>query len=134
MLTKLILEHFKCFEKLHLALAPLTLLSGANATGKSTILQSLAILNQTSVEREWNKTIILNASDIALGSVGDIIDKVTGKRTFKIGLHSDFFECLWTMKAEDRLSLSVPIESISWRESDDNWKEKTYNIGDIGAA
>jgi len=128
MLTKLILEHFKCFEKLHLELAPLTLLSGANATGKSTILQSLAILNQTSVEREWSKTLIFNASNTELGSAGDIIDKLTGQKIFKIGLHSHSFECLWTMKATDRLSLSAPIESISWRESGNNWDETIYNV------
>jgi len=124
MLTKLILEHFKCFEKLHLALAPLTLLSGANATGKSTILQSLAILNQTCVEREWNEKLIFNASNIALGSAGDIVDKVSGRKIFKIGLHSHSFECLWTMRVLGRSSLSVPIQSISWRESDNNWEEK----------
>jgi predicted ATPase len=116
MLTKIIVEHFKCFKKLHLPLAPLTLLSGANATGKSTVLQALAILHQTAVESEWNKTLSLNASTISLGSVGDVIDKITGQKEFKIGVHSESFECLWTMIAQDRSALSVPIRQIACKE------------------
>lgn len=127
MLTKIIAEHFKCFKKLHLPLAPLTLLSGANATGKSTILQVLAVLYQTAVESEWNKTLSLNASNISLGSADDVIDKITGRKEFKIGLHSDAFECIWTMIADDRSALSVPIRQISWKEKE-RWNEKNFQI------
>lgn len=52
MLTGVYLEHFKCFERLSLRLSPLTLLSGLNAAGKSTILQALTLLHQTAIERE----------------------------------------------------------------------------------
>ncbi len=74
MLTKITLEHFKCFEILKLPLAPLTLLSGTNATGKSTVLQSLAILHQTIVENEWAKTLMINGQTISLGTADDVID------------------------------------------------------------
>jgi predicted ATPase len=127
MLTKITVEHFKCFKKLHLQLAPLTLLSGANATGKSTILQAFALLHQTASESEWNKTLSLNASNISLGSADDVIDKITGRKEFSIGLHSDAFECLWTMIAEDRSALSVPIRQISWKEKE-RWNEKIFTI------
>ncbi len=127
MLTKILVEHFKCFKKLHLPLAPLTLLSGANATGKSTILQALAMLHQTAVESEWNKTLSLNASNISLGSADDVIDKITGRKEFKIGLHSESFECLWTMIAKDRLALAVPIHQISWKEKE-RWNERIFKI------
>ena len=43
MLTRVEITHFKCFERLVLPLAPLTLLSGANAAGKSTLLQALVL-------------------------------------------------------------------------------------------
>ncbi len=48
--NKLQLEYFKCFEKLSLPLANLTLLSGVNSSGKSTVLQTLALLNQTAID------------------------------------------------------------------------------------
>lgn len=127
MLKKITIEHFKCFKKLHLPLAPLTLLSGANAAGKSTILQALALLHQTAIESEWNKAINLNASTISLGAADDVIDKITGQKEFKIGLQTEAVECVWTMRAEERSTLSVPIDEISWREKDE-WKEKLFEI------
>ncbi len=46
MLSSLELTNFKCFKKLNIPIAPLTLLTGLNNTGKSTILQSLRMLHQ----------------------------------------------------------------------------------------
>ena len=49
MLARIELRHFKCFEVLKLPLRPLTLLSGANASGKSSVMQALVLLHQTIV-------------------------------------------------------------------------------------
>ena len=46
MLTRIHIENLKCFETLSLPLAPLTLLTGFNAGGKSTALQPLLLLGQ----------------------------------------------------------------------------------------
>ncbi len=116
------LEQFKCFGTLNLPLAPLTLLSGWNSSGKSSILQSMAILHQTSIESEWTKSLILNSSTVSLGTVGDVVNKITGRKEFKIGLSSDTFECIWTMGVDDRTSLSAPIRKVSYKENND-WKE-----------
>lgn len=43
MLTQLSVEGFKCFDHLNLRLAPLTLLVGTNASGKSTVIQSIML-------------------------------------------------------------------------------------------
>ncbi len=47
MLEKLRLHNFKCFREASLRLAPLTLLTGANGTGKSSVIQSLLLLRQS---------------------------------------------------------------------------------------
>lgn len=127
MLTKIILEHFKCFKKLHLPLAPLTLLAGMNASGKSTVLQALAILHQTVVTNEWAQNLILNDDLVSLGTAGDMIDQVTGRNKFRIGLSSHSCSCLWTMVIDDHSVLSVPIQTISWQEKD-NWQKVTYEV------
>jgi predicted ATPase len=132
MLTRIYLEHFKCFRNLKLHLAPLTLLSGTNATGKSTILQALAILHQTIIENEWSESLILNSETTSLGTTGDVIDKLTGRREFKIGLDGENFESLWIMEASDRFSLSSPVKHITWREAN-NWERIEINLnGDNG--
>lgn len=46
MLTKLELNNFKCFSRLDLPLAPLTLLAGLNNSGKSSVLQAICMLRQ----------------------------------------------------------------------------------------
>lgn len=127
MLEQISLEYFKCFEKLHLPVSSLTLLSGANARGKSTILQALAILNQTSVESEWNKSLLLNAATITLGAVNDVIDQISGRNQFKIGLKTKYCECLWVLESQNRFSLTIPIKEIIWSEAD-KWEKVSISI------
>ncbi|MFI6850389.1 DUF3696 domain-containing protein [Kitasatospora sp. NBC_00085] len=47
MLDRISLQNFKAFAQQDIALAPLTLLTGLNSSGKSTVLQSLALLRQS---------------------------------------------------------------------------------------
>ena len=72
MLERIDLRHFKCFELLKLPLRPLTLLSGVNASGKSSVLQALVLLHQTMREHEWSSRLMLNGSTIRLGTVADV--------------------------------------------------------------
>ena len=86
MLTQIDLRHFKCFESLKLPLRPLTLLSGANASGKSSVLQALVLLHQTMREHEWSSRLMLNGGAVRLGTVADVIDQVHGHGTYEITL------------------------------------------------
>src|SRR4051794_18484493 len=47
MLEQLQLTNFKCFEKSAIPLGSLTLLSGLNGMGKSSVIQSLLLLRQS---------------------------------------------------------------------------------------
>lgn len=86
MLTRIELRHFKCFELLKLPLAPLTLLSGANASGKSTVLQALGLLHQNIKDAYWSSRLSLNGSVLRLGRASDVIDQVHGRRTCSVAL------------------------------------------------
>lgn len=111
MLTWLNLENFKCFELLRLPLSPLTLLSGSNASGKSSALQALVLLHQTMREHEWSTRLMLNGTTIRLGTVADVVDKVHGRRTFEIGAADDEVTCRWTFAGE-RSEMSMAVESV----------------------
>lgn len=102
MLTRIDLEHFKCFELLKLPLGRLTLLSGSNASGKSSVLQALVLLHQTIREHEWSTRLQLNGREISLGTVADVVDKVTGRFGFGIGLLDDDRHVRWHFEAEDK--------------------------------
>ena len=54
MLTNIKLENFKCFKELDLTCAPLTLLTGINGTGKSSVFQALVLLRQTVEQRTFD--------------------------------------------------------------------------------
>ena len=89
MLARIDLRHFKCFTLLKLPLRPLTLLSGTNASGKSSVIQALAVLHQTMRDHEWSSLFILNGSAVQLGTTADVIDQVHGHRSCGISLQED---------------------------------------------
>lgn len=112
MLTRLNLEVFKCFERLRLPLAPLTLLSGPNASGKSSILQALVLLHQTMHEHEWSTRLMLNGVSLRLGTVSDVVDKVHGRSNFEIGVVDEDVYYHWRFFG-DRSEMSMAVERVS---------------------
>jgi len=112
MLNRLDLHDFKCFELLKLPLASLTLLSGANASGKSSVLQALVLLHQTMRDHEWASRILLNGDAIKLGTVGDIVDKVHGRKTVEMGLLDGDLEYHWSFSG-DRSEMSMGVATVS---------------------
>lgn len=111
MLSLLELKHFKCFDLLRLPLCPLTLLSGSNASGKSSVLQSLVLMHQTIREHEWSTRLMLNGSSVQLGVVADVVDKTHGRHRFDIGLVDDEVTCYWTFSGE-RSEMSMSVEKV----------------------
>ena len=98
-LTGIDLKHFKCFDLLKLPLRPLTLLSGANASGKSSVLQALVLLHQTMTEHEWSHRLLLNGGAIRLGTVADVVDQ-RARRSCQIALRTDDNEIRWEFAGE----------------------------------
>ncbi|MGE4557183.1 MAG: AAA family ATPase [Desulfovibrionaceae bacterium] len=115
MLTRLELQHFKCFKRLLLPLAPLTLLSGANASGKSSVLQALVLLNQTMREHEWSTRLMLNGNTIRLGVVSDVVDEIHGRRSCDIGISNENAYYQWHFSGE-RSEMSMGINRIKMNE------------------
>lgn len=111
MLTRLDLQYFKCFELLRLPLSPLTLLSGPNASGKSSALQALVLLHQTMREHEWSTRLMLNGAAMRLGTVSDVVDKTHGRRSFEIGIVDSELSCHWTFTG-DRSEMSMVVGRI----------------------
>ena len=120
MLTKIELRSFKCFELLRLPLAPLTLLTGFNASGKSSVLQALGLLHQTMSEAEYSTRLLLNGSVVQLGTLADVVDQLSGNRDeFEIGVEDDIISdppymvssCAWTFGG-DRRDMSIAVRRV----------------------
>lgn len=127
MLSRIDLNKFKCFDSLHLPIGQLTLLTGLNASGKSTVLQALVLLNQTALDCEWSDEIRLDGTKISLGTVTDVIDKVTGRGELGIGLRWRDVECLWNMKSGDRSAMTMSVDNVEWRL--DGTDNRIFNNG-----
>jgi len=116
MLRTLELTHFKCFAKQRFELGALTLLTGLNGMGKSTVLQSLLLLRQSDVLTQFlidaSRTIfsdsaphegevstvaslILNGRYIACGTARDLLhegaeeDEIRIRLEWENGHHAD---------------------------------------------
>jgi len=111
-LTELHITSFKCFERLALPLRPLTLLSGTNGGGKSSVIQSLVLLGHTLSHREWSASLLLDGPDLALGSAADVLNQRAARRRLSLGASRADQTIRWTFRAEDRRALSVELESI----------------------
>lgn len=126
MLNSLTLRYFKCFESLDLPLAPLTLLSGTNASGKSSVLQALVLLHQTMQEHESSTRLMLNGKYIKLGTVQDVVNEQHGVKSFEIGFEYNKHSYLWSFTGgRQELSLDVKKLCIDNKEIDfDKVKEE----------
>ena len=96
MIHSLRIKNFKCFEDQNFELGCLTLLSGLNGTGKSTVLQALILLRQsyqqgllTAESSAQTPHAIMAESGLALN--GDLIQLGTGRDVFYEGATSDEF-------------------------------------------
>ncbi|NES22274.1 MAG: AAA family ATPase [Symploca sp. SIO3E6] len=73
MLKAIIVKNFKCFkEETVFPLGQLTLLTGINGRGKSTMLQSLLLMRQSIEHNENGGQLVLNGSCVNLGGFNEI--------------------------------------------------------------
>lgn len=113
MLNRIDLHDFKCFDLLKLPLTNLTLLSGANASGKSSVLQALVLLHQTMLRHEWSTRLLLNGDAIKMGTVGDVVDKVHGRHTIEIGILDDEQRYHWSFSSSERAEMSMAVDHVT---------------------
>jgi predicted ATPase len=113
MFDSLDIKSFKCLTKLRLDLSPLTLLTGFNAVGKSSVVQSLALIKQTAGEAEWNRSFKLNGGSVQLGTMFDVIDRNSGGDGFSITISAAGGTCEWETRSVERKSdLAATIHRI----------------------
>ena len=93
MLKRLSIKNFKAAQNLDLRLAPMTLLTGLNSSGKSTVLQSLALLRQSIVGRNL-PGIALYGQILQLGALDDILTEGAETDVITIGIETT--EGRWT--------------------------------------
>lgn len=91
MITSLYLKNFKCFESLdsRIVFKRITLLTGSNGRGKSSIFQSLLLLGQSFKSGRNIDFIKINGRFVSLGSFEDILFSGSTDKKIEIGFTTD---------------------------------------------
>jgi predicted ATPase len=120
MITQIEIENFKCFKnRVSFSLGKLTLLTGINGRGKSTLLQSLLLMKQSIEHDENTDKILLNGSCVSLNSFDDVRNKDTlrdkviafkyhFKSIFIPSVEKGYFEYHFAENPKDEMILQIP--------------------------
>lgn len=105
MITNINLKNFKIFEKEPFDLAPMTLFTGINGLGKSSVIQSLLLLKQSfeskSMQNE-SQIELDNNSFIDLENCGELCNKKAFPKTVEIALeNSEDKSYIWKIDASN---------------------------------
>lgn len=86
MIKEWTLDNFKSIdERNDLEFRPLTIFTGANSSGKSTILQSILLVTQTLQSPIASRSILLNGWFKKFGTYSDIVNRRDNSKNIKIG-------------------------------------------------
>jgi hypothetical protein len=121
-IESLTLKNLKCFEELSLDLAPLTVLTGFNAAGKSTSLQTLLLLCQSLRAEEWNRELRLNGPLVNLGTPVDILNANANEKGLSLGIGTSGADLMWNFVVVERESRrALNASSLNVRLSGSSW-------------
>ncbi len=108
MITSLCLRNFKPFKYQLLAFRSLTLLSGLNSTGKSSVLQALLLLRQSYQQKLLKKTgLALNGELVNIGTAKDALFEGAGKAdqiSFELVLEDDI-KGIWSFNYDQEVDV-----------------------------
>lgn len=116
MIDELRLRNFKCFREAKVRLAPLTLLTGINGAGKSSVIQSLLLLRQ-SYDHGLLRSggLLLEGELLRMGRGIDVLYENADEDFVEIGLsQSSGDEVVWRFaynRAEDVMRIE---KDLSW--------------------
>ena len=131
MIKQLHIHGYKCFVDQMIPFAPLTVLTGANASGKSTVIQSLLLLRQSNAQGELEIGLLkLNGPLVKVGTALDIFsqDAVDQSITFTVTDKEESFQSIFVYNDAESKSyvLNGPKYDGPSRSDCNLWKP-TFN-------
>jgi predicted ATPase len=100
LLKRIHLENFKASRDVDVRLAPLTVLSGLNSSGKSTLLQALAILRQSHAIGGHTRGLRLTGELVQLGQYRDVLSQDAEGDSIIINIIEDDDEFEWVCNGQ----------------------------------
>ena len=135
MFTKLVIEGFKSFrDRKEVELKPLTLLAGANSSGKSSLMQPLLLLKQTFHETSDPGPLQINGPNVIFSRAEQMMWKAPGeasRHTFSIGCELDQslgVEVFFRRLRRPRGLPSIQIDKCVWSGKDSEGRISVYEL------
>jgi len=101
MITELHIKNFKSHANTLLPLKPLTILTGVNGSGKSSVLQSLLLLRQSYKKQRLNTALILNDSLCNIGIGKDAIYQSSEDDFLQFGIKAGLASYNWQFSTRE---------------------------------
>jgi len=126
MITKLIIKNFKSHADTQLLLKPLTVLTGLNGSGKSSVIQSLLLLRQSYKRQRLNEALILNDSLCAIGTGKDAIYQSSKDDFLEFGIKTDAASYSWKFLAPEGKDF-LPLSKGDVKQEDNLGELSLFN-------
>jgi predicted ATPase len=118
MIDAITLENFKCFERQRITLGALTLLTGVNGMGKSSVLQALLVLRQSVLSSLVPDVgVLLDGEYVRMGTAADALyDGARGDDADSIRITVSLAneEVFFRLNATDKAANVLPISETSF--------------------
>ena len=95
MISKLSIKNFKSHVDTKMSLKYLTVLTGLNGSGKSSVIQSLLLLRQSFKKQRLAEALILNDSHCSIGTGKDAIYQSSKDDYIQLEIEADNLSCFW---------------------------------------
>ena len=125
MLTTWRLRNFKSIKDAELTLAPLTIFAGANSSGKSTLIQSILLISQTSASKVRSRTVVLNGHLTKLGQFDDLLSTSSSENQISVG---------WTYEPTPRNRSQTPLDHLTQVERARALRHRAPEISKISSS
>lgn len=121
MIRGLFLNNFKCYQNQDIPFSNLTVLTGANGTGKSTIIQALLLARQSYEKNQEFKQLVLCGNYVDLGKPKNIYSSFPNGKNIDIKisfdegdlqLQAEYYDTLYSMLSANAISIPSKINNI----------------------
>lgn len=110
MITSLAIRNFKCFLSLDLEFLPLTVLTGINGAGKSTVIQAMLLARQA-IENPSDKVVQLNGPyGLSLGEALDVLHPEATRPSIEISVGEQEARHTFIFDVPEDRRLNLPIQ------------------------
>ncbi len=110
-LTELSLANFKAFSAVTLTMRPLTVLTGLNSSGKSSVIQAILL---TELARTGDSSVPLNGPyGLTMGEARDVLNYEAASSEFQIGVSGEGWSDRFVFDVPSERSVSLPLRSAA---------------------